>query len=514
MDLTEMGIPRRTAFLSPPATPESEPESFESRLKRLCTFNQLRVGPVVAQLNLSGHEVRSVLGSKMNEPFHLLSLGGLVSKKWRLALEPHVDRHIVRGVTWQEALPDKTLPTARTTLQWCPDCYEEDAKQKHGPYDRLLWTAAEVSVCPKHRRLLVHTCPHCEGKDFRPLFADQCSGFCPLCMSWLGNVATRTGEQVLDPYAIWLATELANVLASRHYGSADKRSSIIDELLDKHFEGVGAKMAKALGRSKTTVWNWLATGVPSFESKLELAYVFGISLRDMLRGNTTAVRKSTFHADRAAAFAEGRPARKPPTHYNLEEVQLFISAVASGAYPEIMTIDQVCTALNIDRKVLTRHFPEATTALSLQLNAKREEFRQAVRDQRLGELVDAVAEVLKAKGPWVKRRELFEELAGRLAKPVQRHEASLVWTLATQRKGEHSYIITPDTLADDDWGNDDAEGSRDAPDAKGAKTDDPDLNGSAADAAEPGNEAESEEAAGTGHPTPVSPDGADDESPI
>lgn len=434
MDTNDSDLPPRIPLLGPPAVPATEPESFESRFKRICTFNQLRVGSVVAHVTMPNSIKLNVLGSKMNEPFHLMSLGGAVSKQWREALEPLTGKAQLCGVTWRDLFIGEAIPTARTTLQWCPDCYDDDCSQPHGPYDRLLWTAIDVVVCPKHRRLLVDSCPHCGGKDFRPLLADQCSGFCPLCLSWLGNLTPRQGMQVLNERAVWVAESLAAVIGGpRKRVEVDNRNTIIEGLLDKHFDGVGARMAKALGRGKATIWTWLANGVTSFEAKMDLAYIFDLEVRDFLLERKSAVRRSRFHADRAAEIAGDRPVRKAPASYNADEVALFISAIAEGAYPELMTIEKVCEAVGINRKMLSRKFPDGMRALSAKLSARRVEFRQVVRSKRLGELVNAVRLVLKANDPWITRRKLFDEVS-KLAGPVQRHEADLVWSLATHRR--------------------------------------------------------------------------------
>jgi transcriptional regulator with XRE-family HTH domain len=42
-------------------------------------------------------------------------------------------------------------------LRWCPSCLMEDAV----PYERLLWNARLLTVCPHHQIHLQSVCPHC-----------------------------------------------------------------------------------------------------------------------------------------------------------------------------------------------------------------------------------------------------------------------------------------------------------------------------------------------------------------
>ncbi|MDQ3818853.1 MAG: TniQ family protein, partial [Acidobacteriota bacterium] len=44
-------------------------------------------------------------------------------------------------------------------VQYCPSCLEEDKT----PYFRRAWRLAFVTVCAKHRRLLLDACPRCDG---------------------------------------------------------------------------------------------------------------------------------------------------------------------------------------------------------------------------------------------------------------------------------------------------------------------------------------------------------------
>jgi hypothetical protein len=64
---------------------------------------------------------------------------------------------------WRDVISQNELSIA-TRGQFCPECLAGDVVHGQVPYFRLVWEAAEVTVCGKHGCPLTAHCPHC-GKD-------------------------------------------------------------------------------------------------------------------------------------------------------------------------------------------------------------------------------------------------------------------------------------------------------------------------------------------------------------
>lgn len=62
-------------------------------------------------------------------------------------------------IPWSPVLSGKGL--LRPTQAWCPQCFQEWARDDLKPYSMLLWGLQVVRFCPKHERPLRLNCPSC-----------------------------------------------------------------------------------------------------------------------------------------------------------------------------------------------------------------------------------------------------------------------------------------------------------------------------------------------------------------
>jgi hypothetical protein len=166
-------------------------EGLSGYVVRLAEAHAVSVGSLVAkELSGSINPGGIHLG---NVPYAINGVGGS-AKRWVQALETMTLRSDLRDLT---LLPfERLFPKAflfRRVRAWCPTCYELTASRGEPIYEQLLWCLKLVEVCPRHRRLLATTCPHCLRSQ-RPLSAASRSGICSRCGLCLSDIRTRVAS--------------------------------------------------------------------------------------------------------------------------------------------------------------------------------------------------------------------------------------------------------------------------------------------------------------------------------
>jgi hypothetical protein len=85
-------------------------------------------------------------------------------------------------------------------VPWCPACLRDDVAHHRPPYLRRLWAAGCVVVCPRHRAVLVDTCPGCQRRT-RPIFRWEGRGpvlVCATCEVLLHGDAVGSSSDAGD----------------------------------------------------------------------------------------------------------------------------------------------------------------------------------------------------------------------------------------------------------------------------------------------------------------------------
>ena len=85
-------------------------------------------------------------------------------------------------------------------VPWCPPCLCDDVAHHRPPYLRRLWAAGCVVVCPRHRAVLVDTCPGCQRRT-RPIFRWEGRGpvlVCATCEVLLHGDAVGSSSDAGD----------------------------------------------------------------------------------------------------------------------------------------------------------------------------------------------------------------------------------------------------------------------------------------------------------------------------
>lgn len=91
----------------------------------------------------------------------------------------------------------------RKSRAWCPMCIEEWSIRKEVVYEPLIWSLADIEVCPRHQIVLQSVCATCSrvNKSLQPI------GVCPYCgayqgSAWQRDLQTATSSQLLRTKAV------------------------------------------------------------------------------------------------------------------------------------------------------------------------------------------------------------------------------------------------------------------------------------------------------------------------
>jgi hypothetical protein len=136
-------------------------------------------------------------------------------------------------------IPGMVYDTVTSGAQYCLECLASDPI----PYIRRRWKLSIVSACPRHNRVLLDRCHHCNKvSDFR--FAPRASSKnqgnqIQASCRWCGiNVMRMKDVDSLDsasPMALWLQDKILSIIDQKPYIPKGWRISLIKFPLDLHF---------------------------------------------------------------------------------------------------------------------------------------------------------------------------------------------------------------------------------------------------------------------------------------
>ena len=163
---------------------------------------------------------------------HSLNGLGATAKDWIEVLETLTHRSELRCLTmlrWSYVLSEHSL--SRSIHAWCPLCYQAGVV-----YDQLLWSLVTVEVCPRHKRRLETSCPHCQ-RQHHPLDSRSRPGFCCRCKKWLGfsegnnrdNGAPLEYDEIA--YKLWVAKQMGENLLTK--ASVSLNHELINQSLSR-----------------------------------------------------------------------------------------------------------------------------------------------------------------------------------------------------------------------------------------------------------------------------------------
>jgi len=286
LDLSPIVIPKRSQLINlAPLGAGLERESLWGFLQRLARAHAVRFLDLLvnAKAPLVGSSPRGPSLGRWKHEVAAIN-GGTTGYQIARLFEELTDRDDLVSLTLHgiSGVPGLSV-VARATHACCPRCLAEDSE----PYDRLLWTIADVSHCPRHRRPLLTRCTEC-GRPPR-LFSTRSSVTqCDHCgRSKLDASETPDVSNDSSEFELWQSAQIADLLDGITKGElafrkAEPRTHNLKlSALLPEVRGVTG-LARELGLGRSTPWGWLNQGrtIP-LKSAARWAWVTGTCLRQL-----------------------------------------------------------------------------------------------------------------------------------------------------------------------------------------------------------------------------------------
>jgi TniQ len=366
----------------------------------------------------------SILGYSSSQPAKLINGKGTIAKDWVTALQALTLRDDLKFLTmlpWTEAFTQKNL--LRSSKAWCPSCYEDRRSGNQVVYEPLLWTFRDVEVCVKHNRRLNFQCQYC-GQSLPWLSRSSQAGYCSNCDKWLGIPleATSTETEIslseLD-WQVWVTANLEEMISRAKDLPAPPKERIAQSLtlcIDQACDGIMNRFARLIDKRKSTVWGWQhAENQIPINDLLYMCKRLNISLVDFLYAASFVITNIELMSP--SVLGSGVKAkRRPPRQLDNEVTERALSATLKEEAP--LSMRAIAERLDLNKRVLYRHFPELCKAISGRYRHHRQAQCNNRRDQYEEELKQTKAE-LRASGVYPSRRRVARVIRLRTLNELQ-----------------------------------------------------------------------------------------------
>jgi transcriptional regulator with XRE-family HTH domain len=272
---------------------------------------------------------------------------------------------------------------------WCPVCYQQWKQNQQVIYDPLIWSLTDVKTCLIHHIPLVQNCPHC---NHQLLWLDWKSvlGYCPQCYNWLGgdykSLGTTQERWKIETVGELLANsnQLSSVLTQEHIQKS------FHYAVNRVNDGNMAAFAKMNGIPKNTFWGWYSgKNLPSLSTLLQICYNLNISLSQFLTQDFNLTVNQSQNLKIETELPKNK--RLSPRNLDLSHVEHTLTLILSQDSESILTIKEIAEQLQVNRRALSRYFPE----LCQKIVAKRRNYRHICHlfmiDQCCQEIKEAIA---------------------------------------------------------------------------------------------------------------------------
>lgn len=421
------------SLIVPPAVLASgrETEALHSLLRRIAAANQLTITSLVEALPL---RVRHTWDAGAT---NLVDGGGTPSINLINALLMCGPFEGLRDLTLNSLrnIPGVATLACKRHRCWCPVCYEDDTKLGAGPYNRLLWSIKDVTVCNKHQVALETVCPWCNHGRFPFLREKDLSGYCPRCLNWLGGKGQRVYDDENTVFRLWCAQSFGDLLDARVRSDLNVKDNFpiaLDLLAQKHFESIDAHLATAIGRNKSNIPGWKTGSIaPSWRALVDLSFASQTSLVGLISAPHDAVAASRMKPLPPDALPVPRKTRQS---FDLDLAIALYGRVAEGEYATLRTITDVAKHLNTCSRELYRRLGPETKNLSQVLAIRRSKATRQRREAKkriLETEVPPVVQRLQNQKKKLTRRAVKRELA-KSGVVVNRENDALMWQLVRE----------------------------------------------------------------------------------
>jgi len=359
-------LPPRSALvrLEPRGLQTPYRESLGSYFQRLADAHSLMptalaTGIVIPSINRSGSPRRGEYIWR----YSIFNGNGAVAEEWAKALGSLTGQFLkhLTLLAFKSALSGAGL-MARAR-QWCPMCLHEGV-ERGAPYGHLLWEIGVVRACPKHAIKLVTRCG-CIPSNKNRAFRKRLPWLCEFC----GHSLACIDQSVCIPADVeeinraCLVAEFLNIEPGELTDCRTRENIglFLRAVVNAHFDGKSAKLARALGLQKSVLHCWVnAQHVPPLSKLLDIAVRCSVPLRALVldgdaRG-VVSVNSMAPTADRRRAPVVRRRV------VDFETLRSGLEAIATQDRP--VSLECAAKALACDSSQLRRHFPSLTKAIS------------------------------------------------------------------------------------------------------------------------------------------------------
>jgi transcriptional regulator with XRE-family HTH domain len=257
---------------------------------------------------------------------------------------------------------------------WCSLCYAEWRLNHQVVYDPLLWSLNNIDVCLRHQQPLVAQCPYCK-KTLPFLSQTTRAGYCSNCTRWLGavqkslNIVDISSDLKTSAYQYWVAKASGDLLAAApNLVVPPTRKQIvmrIDVLLGNYANGSMSKLARLLGISIQSLWEYLHLGrVPYFDSLLKICFALSVTPLEFLTTATILPRKdSGFAIESIPTISRGKS--RPATEDDVRRMQQVLEAVLAVDYQvdSFPYLKDIAQRMGFDEETVCKHCPDLAKAI-------------------------------------------------------------------------------------------------------------------------------------------------------
>jgi transcriptional regulator with XRE-family HTH domain len=386
-------------------------ESLTGFLIRLAEAHCLEVNVLISQ-EISTHIDKKYIQNNYSKGLStLLNRGVALSSKGILAVQLFQS---LEKLTLRKNLSCLTLSSFKEFFStrnlhcqskaWCPACYEQWRIAGKFVYEPLLWTIADVKVCPHHHQPLQTICPHCD-RPIPWLIGKSRIGHCSNCDRWLGSFSqistknnTGYGEAEFAKN-IWIAKTLGELISSTSIASCFVHKAHIpkalNQIIDATYQGNITAFARAFGLPKNTVWMWCkGKSTPELRILLTICYGLDISLLDFFLLKEKAFESLQIDAQKLPTAPRSK--RKSPKVFDYEAVETYLETILNNPDISPPTMKEVAESLGLHRRTISGYFP----SLCKRISAKYSTYQKLNKAKRIRdccqEIEQAVLSIYKS----------------------------------------------------------------------------------------------------------------------
>ena len=318
--------------------------------------------------------------------------GGEVSQRWISLLQQLTRCPSLEGLT---LYPISGLVNPKNLVarhrRWCPECLVE-SQSVNRPYSQLLWHIDCVAACPVHELKLERSC-HCANVPTRVAPTTRVPGECEKCSRGLSETLPRRKANAQEVRVAGIVRDLLSDSKwdKGGWSRTDNRCRrFLQAAADMHFEGKPARLATALGVSKSSLHNWMnGKHRPSLPWFVDLADRFDCSVVDILAGRADGVQKPGPSRVRVRQKRRLRVSAGQDAHVQSELTNLLSARV-------IEPLAAVAKRLEVNTDYLRRRFPDESALIVTRWRSERTAKKIEKNEQFLAKFRARAEELVKA----------------------------------------------------------------------------------------------------------------------